>query len=46
MIDQLNQNPPQGRAIATTLEAAQTFWVAEDYHQKYLEKRGVSSCGL
>jgi peptide-methionine (S)-S-oxide reductase len=32
------------RPIATTIEPAQTFWRAEDYHQRYLEKRGLGSC--
>ena len=30
--------------IVTQVEAAQTFYEAEDYHQQYLEKRGRSSC--
>jgi peptide-methionine (S)-S-oxide reductase len=32
------------RPIVTVIEPAQTFYVAEDYHQQYLEKRGRSSC--
>ena len=32
------------RPIATTIEPAPTFWPAEDYHQRYLEKRGLASC--
>ena len=28
------------RPIVTRIEAAKTFWPAEDYHQRYLEKRG------
>jgi len=32
------------RPIATEIEPAQTFWRAEDYHQRYLEKRGLGSC--
>jgi peptide-methionine (S)-S-oxide reductase len=32
------------RPIATVIEPAQTFYVAEDYHQRYLEKQGRSSC--
>ena len=28
----------------TQVEPAQTFYVAEDYHQQYLEKRGQSTC--
>ena len=30
--------------VVTQVEPAQTFYVAEDYHQQYLEKRGRSSC--
>lgn len=33
-----------GREIVTSIEEASSFWAAEDYHQKYLEKRGASSC--
>jgi peptide-methionine (S)-S-oxide reductase len=33
-----------GRAVATSVEDAPPFWEAEDYHQQYLEKRGLSSC--
>jgi len=28
------------------IEPATTFWPAEDYHQKYLEKRGMASCHI
>ncbi len=31
----------QGAPIATVIEAAGDFWLAEDYHQQYLEKRGI-----
>ena len=34
------------RPIVTQLVPAQTFWKAEEYHQKYLEKRGVASCHI
>lgn len=34
------------RPIATAIEPATTFWIAEDYHQQYLEKRGLSSCHI
>jgi peptide-methionine (S)-S-oxide reductase len=30
--------------IVTQIEPAQTFYVAEDYHQQYLEKRGRATC--
>ncbi|MHB1701271.1 MAG: peptide-methionine (S)-S-oxide reductase MsrA [Acidobacteriaceae bacterium] len=34
------------KPIATEVVPAQTFWKAEEYHQKYLEKRGMASCHL
>jgi peptide-methionine (S)-S-oxide reductase len=32
--------------IVTQVEPATTFWRAEDYHQRYLEKRGQASCHI
>jgi peptide-methionine (S)-S-oxide reductase len=32
------------RPIATEITAAGKFYRAEEYHQKYLEKRGATSC--
>lgn len=32
------------RPIVTEIAPAATFWRAEQYHQQYLEKRGLSSC--
>ncbi|HEV3164043.1 MAG TPA: peptide-methionine (S)-S-oxide reductase MsrA [Isosphaeraceae bacterium] len=34
------------RPIVTAIEPAATFYRAEDYHQRYLEKRGHSSCSI
>lgn len=34
------------RPIVTQVTPAQTFWQAEEYHQKYLEKRGAVSCHI
>jgi peptide-methionine (S)-S-oxide reductase len=34
------------RPIVTEIVPAQTFWAAEDYHQQYLEKRGLAHCHL
>ena len=34
------------KPIVTQIEAAPEFWEAEDYHQQYLEKRGLSSCKI
>ena len=34
------------RPIVTVIEPAQPFYPAEDYHQQYLEKRGLASCHI
>jgi peptide-methionine (S)-S-oxide reductase len=35
-----------GKPIVTQIVAAPTFYEAEDYHQQYLEKRGLASCHI
>ncbi|HET7106303.1 MAG TPA: peptide-methionine (S)-S-oxide reductase MsrA [Candidatus Acidoferrum sp.] len=34
------------RPVATEITAAGPFWRAEEYHQRYLEKRGAASCHI
>jgi peptide-methionine (S)-S-oxide reductase len=34
------------KPVVTQVVPAETFWRAEDYHQKYLEKRGAVSCHI
>lgn len=34
------------RPITTEITPASEFWLAEEYHQQYLEKRGIKSCHL
>jgi peptide-methionine (S)-S-oxide reductase len=34
------------KRIVTKVEPAQSFWRAEEYHQRYLEKRGLASCHI
>ena len=45
-INELNASGIYHRPIATVIEPAQTFWKAEEYHQRYLEKRGMTSCHI
>jgi peptide-methionine (S)-S-oxide reductase len=33
-----------GKPIVTEITDATTFWRAEEYHQRYLEKKGLGSC--
>jgi methionine-S-sulfoxide reductase len=39
VIEQLNATGEYAKPIATTVETLNTFWPAEEYHQKYFEKR-------
>ena len=34
------------KRIVTQVVPAQTFWSAEEYHQRYLEQRGLASCHI
>jgi peptide-methionine (S)-S-oxide reductase len=34
------------RFIVTDITPATDFWIAEDYHQQYLEKRGLAHCHI
>lgn len=40
------ERPFQKKKIVTQVVPATTFWRAEEYHQKYLEKRGMASCHI
>ena len=35
-----------GKPIVTEISPAGEFWRAEEYHQRYLEKRGMGSCQI
>lgn len=45
-IADLSASGTYSRPIVTSVEPAQTFWKAEEYHQKYLEKRGMVACHI
>jgi peptide-methionine (S)-S-oxide reductase len=46
-IEQLtNEGHFKPRRIVTQVVPAETFWKAEEYHQRYLEKRGQASCHI
>ncbi len=34
------------KPVVTEITTAQTFYPAEDYHQQYLEKRGLATCHI
>ncbi|HEV2279257.1 MAG TPA: peptide-methionine (S)-S-oxide reductase MsrA [Acidobacteriaceae bacterium] len=45
-IERLTAEKRFSKPIATQVVPASTFWRAEEYHQKYLEKRGAASCHI
>jgi peptide-methionine (S)-S-oxide reductase len=45
-IARLDASHQYAKPIATQVVPAGTFWRAEEYHQKYLEKRGAVSCHI
>ena len=42
----MDQSGKFGKPIVTQIEAAPKFYPAEDYHQRYLEKRGMTHCSI
>lgn len=42
----LHNSGKHKRPVVTEIAPAKTFYKAEDYHQQYLEKRGLGSCHL
>ena len=45
-IERLTRDKRFSKPIVTQVVPAQSFWRAEEYHQKYLEKRGALSCHI
>jgi len=44
--EKLEKSGRFNRPIVTQIVSAPVFYRAEEYHQRYLEKRGVSSCHI
>jgi len=44
--ERLEKSGRYRRPIVTQIEPAAEFWRAEEYHQQYLEKRGLASCHI
>ena len=45
-MDRLEKSGKFRRPIVTRVQPAEDFYRAEEYHQQYLEKRGLSSCAV
>jgi peptide-methionine (S)-S-oxide reductase len=45
-IAELNATGAYRKPIATQVMPACAFWKAEEFHQRYLEKRGMVSCQI
>jgi peptide-methionine (S)-S-oxide reductase len=44
--ERLQRSGKYSRDIVTEITPATQFYMAEDYHQQYLEKRGMSHCNI
>jgi peptide-methionine (S)-S-oxide reductase len=44
--EKLEKSGRYRRPVVTEITPATKFWKAEDYHQQYLEKRGLATCKI
>ena len=45
LISELNKERPSAPLIVTDVASAMEYYLAEDYHQKYILKNNLQSCG-
>jgi peptide-methionine (S)-S-oxide reductase len=45
-IAEVDQSGRWPQPVVTRVEPAVTFWPAEEYHQRYLEKNGLGFCSI
>jgi len=43
---EIDQGDRWAQPVVTKVEEAMTFWPAEEYHQRYLEKHGLGFCSI
>jgi len=43
---EIDQGDRWPQPVVTKVEEAMTFWPAEEYHQRYLEKHGLGFCSI
>ena len=44
--EKIQSSGKYNRDVVTEITPASTFYMAEDYHQQYYEKRGLAGCGI
>jgi len=44
--EDVNRSGRWSNPVVTTIETAPVFYRAEDYHQQYLARRGITSCNI